>query len=103
MNKIYQVIIYIFFNLFHRECYDGIVKPVNLSEGATERSGEVKKICNIATDITNLSKRRARPAVSKLCNLCVVICDSQGLATVFCGKKGHWMNQKHTTVVTTYF
>ncbi|KFK22214.1 hypothetical protein AALP_AAs67613U000100 [Arabis alpina] len=80
-----------------RECLDGIVKPVNLFKGGTEHSGKVKKICNLANEITNVSKRRARPAASKLCNLCVVICDRQGLATVFCDGKGHRMNQKHIT------
>ncbi|KFK27887.1 hypothetical protein AALP_AA8G442400 [Arabis alpina] len=80
-----------------RECYDGIVKPVNLLNGTTKHSGKLKKICNLATEMTNLSKRQARPAASKLCNLCVVICDRQGLSTVFCDDKGHWMNQKHIT------
>lgn len=47
--------------------------------------------------------RQAIPAASKLCHLCVVICDSRGLSTVVCDSKAHWPNQKHTTVVTAYF
>ncbi|KAF8089558.1 hypothetical protein N665_0502s0024 [Sinapis alba] len=55
-----------------RECFDGIVKPVNLSEGATEKQKDVMVGSN-------------------------KICDSQGLSTVVCDIKGHWTKQTHTT------
>ncbi|CAL9244454.1 unnamed protein product [Arabidopsis halleri] len=74
-----------------REFSGGIVKPVKLSKGATVHSREVK---NKKKEVT---VRQAIPAASKLCHLCVVICDSRGLSTVVCDSKAHWPNQKHTT------
>ncbi|KAF8052074.1 hypothetical protein N665_1612s0004 [Sinapis alba] len=62
-----------------RECVDGIVKPVNQFEGATYHSREVKQ-------------RRAIRDGSKLCHLCVVICDSQGFSTLVCDNIYHWTN-----------
>ncbi|XP_020883449.1 uncharacterized protein LOC9300798 isoform X2 [Arabidopsis lyrata subsp. lyrata] len=74
-----------------REFSGAIVKPVKLSKGATVHSMEVK---NKKKEVT---VRQAIPAASKLCHLCVVICDSRGLSTVVCDSKAHWPNQKHTT------
>ncbi|KAL1215091.1 UBP1-associated proteins 1C [Cardamine amara subsp. amara] len=74
-----------------RECFDSIVKAANLSEGATEHSGEVK---NKEKDVM---VRYARRSVNKLCLLCVVISDSWGLSTVICDNKAHRPYQKHTT------
>ncbi|CAH8305432.1 unnamed protein product [Eruca vesicaria subsp. sativa] len=61
-----------------RECFDGIVKPVNQSEVATKKQKE----------------RRAVQAGSKLCHLCVVICDSQGFSTLVCDEKHHWPREE---------
>ncbi|KAJ0236335.1 putative endonuclease or glycosyl hydrolase with C2H2-type zinc finger domain-containing protein [Hirschfeldia incana] len=71
-----------------RECFDGIVKPVNESQGATDPSMEMKR------KQKEVMERRAVGVISKLCHLCVVICDSQGVSTVVCDRLHHWPNQK---------
>lgn len=74
-------------NIFcNRECCDGLVKPVNLFEEAADHSGEVKN------KKKEVMVRQARLVASKLCQYCVVICDSRGLSTVVCDNKAHWPN-----------
>lgn len=52
----------IFCNLCHRECFDGIVKPVNLSGGPTVQEKEVMVpqglstvVCDIKSHWTNIN------------------------------------------------
>lgn len=86
--------------VFHRECFDGTVKPLNQSEGATDNhSGEVKK----EKKKKEVMERRAAGVRSKLCHLCVVICDSQGVSTLVCDRLHHWPNQKVTSCFTSLF
>ncbi|KAJ4866364.1 putative endonuclease or glycosyl hydrolase with C2H2-type zinc finger domain [Raphanus sativus] len=64
--------------------------PLNQSEGANDNhSGEVKK-----KKKKEVMERRAVGVRSKLCHLCVVICDSQGVSTLVCDRLHHWPNQK---------
>lgn len=63
----------------------------NLSQGANEHLGEVKK-------------KQKEMMVRRLCNLCVVICDSKGFSIVVCDFKARWTTlNKRTTVVMDYF
>lgn len=97
MSKMNNPYLKIISNYRHRECFGGIVKPVNLSERANEHPGEVKKKGKEVMVSQTIS------AASKLCHLCVLICDSQGVSTLVCDNIAHLPNQKHTTVVTAHF
>ncbi|XP_022568065.2 meiosis regulator and mRNA stability factor 1 isoform X2 [Brassica napus] len=67
-----------------RECFDGIVRPLNQSQGATDNhSGDVKK---------KKKQKEVMERRSKLCHHCVVICDSQGVSTLVCSNIYHWTN-----------
>uniref|UniRef100_A0A1J3GLW8 Meiosis arrest female protein 1 n=1 Tax=Noccaea caerulescens TaxID=107243 RepID=A0A1J3GLW8_NOCCA len=57
----------------------------NLSQGANEHLGEVKK-------------KQKEMMVRRLCNLCVVICDSKGFSTVVCDSKARWTTLNKRTM-----
>ncbi|XP_056857158.1 uncharacterized protein LOC130506521 isoform X1 [Raphanus sativus] len=65
-----------------RECFDDIVQPANLSEGATDKQKDVM----VPRAIAGSNKTS----------------DSQGFYTVFGDIKGHWPKQTHVTVVTPF-